>query len=403
VSTIYTVTVTQTLEKTMTLTLNVPAMQTTVLSPIKIGALVPLTGPYSAWGKKYLEGMKMAVEEINSAGGIFGTKVELVVYDDRNDAKETTAAFEKLATVDKVVAAAGLINSALILAVKPLAEQYRVPLIINLGGSTAIMDLNTRYIFRGCNPNADVIVKATADFIAKSGYKKVAVLIASYEWGFSVRDAALRYISTLPNVQVVVEESQLGATDLTPQLRKIATMQPDVVITYGNPPSAIPATRQGLEMGIKAVYIGAFFPLENWVNSLGELVYENVIEMSCVNRDSSEYTNIATRFYERTNSFMDDSAVWGYVTVYRIVDAIKYTKSTNPEDIANDLRTRKYRHPLLVFPLSYTEYGELSEPKLVFMKFEKGSPGPINPAASWRLKTVHVTSPLSPFIPTPTK
>ncbi|MEM0454427.1 MAG: ABC transporter substrate-binding protein, partial [Nitrososphaerota archaeon] len=61
------------------------------VSTIKIGALEPLTGPFATWGKKHLAGAQLAVKEINERGGILGAKLELVVYDDKNDAKEAIA------------------------------------------------------------------------------------------------------------------------------------------------------------------------------------------------------------------------------------------------------------------------------------------------------------------------
>lgn len=388
-------------EVTRTVTMQVTATAPPGLgaTTVKIGILAPLTGPFAAWGTQYLEAARLAVEEINAAGGVHGARVELVVADDRNDAREAVAAFQKLVDVDKVVAVAGLINSALISAVKPYAEQYKIPLIINLGGSVAFSDLNMRYLFRGCNPNADILVKATADFIRERGYKRVSVFIASYEWGFSVRDAAVKYIGSLPGVTLTVEESQLGATELTPHLRRIQANNPEVIITYGNPPAGIALTKQGLEQGIRALYIGGFYPIEQYVSTLGEQIYNNVVDLSCVDRNSREYVSVATKFYQRTNKYMEDSGVWGYITVYRIVDAVKHTRSVDPSVIADDIRSRKYRNPMLVFPMSYTENGEWSEPRLAVLQFERGDPGPVNPRATWVLKQIYITKQLTPFIP----
>jgi branched-chain amino acid transport system substrate-binding protein len=75
---------------------------------IRIGAIVPLTGPFAQLGSNYPLGFQPAIDEINSKGGVLGAKLRLIVYDDKNDAKEAVAAFQRLVEVDRVVAVVGL-------------------------------------------------------------------------------------------------------------------------------------------------------------------------------------------------------------------------------------------------------------------------------------------------------
>jgi len=63
---------------------------------IRIGAIVPLTGPFAQLGSNYPLGFQLAIDEINSKGGVLGAKLRLIVYDDKNDAKEAVAAFQRL-------------------------------------------------------------------------------------------------------------------------------------------------------------------------------------------------------------------------------------------------------------------------------------------------------------------
>ncbi|MCS7137492.1 MAG: ABC transporter substrate-binding protein, partial [Candidatus Caldarchaeum sp.] len=78
------------------------SQQTLGVSEVKIGALVPLTGPFAVYGAYTLDGMRFAVDEINSRGGVLGARIVLVEADEKNDAKEAVAIFKRMAELDKV-------------------------------------------------------------------------------------------------------------------------------------------------------------------------------------------------------------------------------------------------------------------------------------------------------------
>jgi branched-chain amino acid transport system substrate-binding protein len=372
------------------------------VSTIKIGALEPLTGPFATWGKKHLAGAQLAVKEINEKGGVLGAKLELVVYDDKNDAKEAVSAFQKMVEVDKVVAVMGPVSSGIGVALAPEANKAKVTLLLHMAGSHRILTLDNRYVFRTCLPAAPMNAAPVAQFVKEQNLKNVASIIASYEWGFAIRDASDRLIKTLSGINYQLEEAPVGERDFTTYLRKIEPLKPDVVITLGHPPGGPTIVKQALELGLRQKYfIGSYTPVDNWLAVLGEdrLIEAGLLEFSCINFDAPEYRQTAEKFYKETGLWFDIHAATGYLNVYLIANAIEKTRSADPVKIAEYIRTSTFNHPILAWPLRYTEWGEFAEARIILYKFERGDPGPINPGAKWVPKVVFRSAPVEPYRP----
>ncbi|MEM2745836.1 MAG: ABC transporter substrate-binding protein [Candidatus Caldarchaeum sp.] len=369
---------------------------------VKIGALEPLTGPFATWGKKHLAGAQMAVNEINSKGGVLGARVELVIYDDKNDAKEAIAAFQRMVEVDKVVAVMGTVSSGIGAALAPEANKAGVTLLLHMSGSHTILTLSNRFVFRTCLPAAPMNAQPIAEFIKQQGLKSVASIIASYEWGFAIKDSSDRLIKTISGITYQLEEAPVGERDFTAYLRKIQPINPDILISLGHPPGGPTIVKQALELGIKPKhFVGSWTPVDNWLTVLGEdnLINAGLLEFSCINFDAPEYKQTAEKFYSENKLFFDIHAATGYLNVYLIANAIEKTRSVDPVAIADQIRTGRFEHPILAWPLTYTEWGEFKEARIILYTFARGDPGAINPGAKWAPRVVFKSSPLEPYRP----
>jgi len=116
---------------------------------IKIGLITPKSGPVAQYGIAVENATNLAFEEINAAGGINGKKVELITYDDKGDATESMNVFNRLVDNDKVVALLGPVISSTTLAVAPLADERKIPMITPTATSLDVT-LNRPYVFRAC-------------------------------------------------------------------------------------------------------------------------------------------------------------------------------------------------------------------------------------------------------------
>ncbi|MGZ5171199.1 MAG: ABC transporter substrate-binding protein, partial [Burkholderiales bacterium] len=97
---------------------------------IKIGVNEPLTGAVAASGNFVVNGAKIAADEINAKGGILGSKIELVIEDNKSNPTEAVAAAEKLIVRDKVPVMMGAWSSTYTLAVMPKLMEYKVPMLV---------------------------------------------------------------------------------------------------------------------------------------------------------------------------------------------------------------------------------------------------------------------------------
>lgn len=116
---------------------------------IKIGLLTPKTGKVAQYGINVENAAKLAIDEVNAAGGIDGKQVELIAYDNKGDATESINLFKRLVDNDKVVAVVGPVISSTALAVAPLAEEKGIPVITPTATNVDIT-LDSAYMFRAC-------------------------------------------------------------------------------------------------------------------------------------------------------------------------------------------------------------------------------------------------------------
>ncbi|MEG2651522.1 MAG: ABC transporter substrate-binding protein, partial [Eubacterium sp.] len=96
---------------------------------IKIGTLGPYTGDTASYGNAAKNGIELAVDQINEAGGVLGKKIELVSYDTKGDATEAVNAYNRLRDNDGVVAIVGPVLSGEALAIKDLAKEDNMPIL----------------------------------------------------------------------------------------------------------------------------------------------------------------------------------------------------------------------------------------------------------------------------------
>ena len=119
------------------------------LAQIKIGAVTCLTGALSTFGVSSIQGAKLAVEEINAAGGVLGQPIELIVEDNGSKAGETATIMRKFISQDKVVAILGDLTSSATMEGAPLAQAAKIPLLTPSATNVAITKIGN-YIFRSC-------------------------------------------------------------------------------------------------------------------------------------------------------------------------------------------------------------------------------------------------------------
>jgi branched-chain amino acid transport system substrate-binding protein len=216
---------------------------------IKIGGLFSVTGPPAFLGEPERNTAKMVIDSINQAGGIKGQKLELVVYDTAGDATKAVQMATKLIKDDKVIAIIGPSTTGESMAVLPVAEKEKIPLISCAAGSK-ITDPIKRYVFKTAQ-NDGLAVAKIFEHLNKLKQNKVAILTVSDGFGASGREQ-LKLLAGKFGMQVVVDDTYGPKdTDMTSQLTKIRASQAQALIVWGTNPGPAVIAKNAKQLGLK--------------------------------------------------------------------------------------------------------------------------------------------------------
>ena len=233
----------------LTMLLFVICCGTAAAQTIKIGGLFAVTGPASFLGEPERNTAQMVVDEINNAGGIKGNKLQLIVYDTQGDATKAVQAATRLIKEDKVVAIIGPSTTGDSMAVIPVVEKAQIPLISCAAGSK-ITDPVKKWIFKTAQ-NDSLAVGRIYEHLKKKGLTRVALLTVSDSFGSSGREQ-LKAQAAHYGIQLVSDDTYGPKdTDMTSQLTKIRSNQPQAIICWGTNPGPAVIARNAKQLGLK--------------------------------------------------------------------------------------------------------------------------------------------------------
>ena len=368
--------------------------------PIRIGTLTELSGPFAPWGVAVRNGMQMAVADINDNGGVNGQPLELVERDTQSVPEEGVTALRGMIERDGIIAAGGVISSDVGLATARIAEQEQIPLFLVKAGSGAILTPDSRYTFRTCLPAAPMTMGPVVNYLEQEGLSRAGAIFADYEWGQSVREAFESQVGSMQGVETQIEVAPVDETDFTSYLRSIQQLQPDVIVATGHPPGTGAIVSQSAELGIDAVVTGPWVTLASVMEGVGDAAFDRFIDFDCADYSSTEYQELAARYNEQFDAFMEDDAVAAYGIVTMLAESIEATGETDPAAIAEHLHASTFDLPGYPSELSWTEWGELanSTPVVSIIR-EQEPPEGVNPGANWYPEVLLTSDPLEPYQP----
>ena len=216
--------------------------------PYKVGGVFSVTGANSFLGDPEKKSMEMLVEAINAKGGIDGHPLEAVIYDDEGDPTKAVLAANKLISKDNVIAVIGPSLTPTTLAIAPILEQAKVPLISCAAG-IKITDPVKPYVFK--TAQSDVLaVAAIYKHLQKQNIKKIGIITVANAFGESGKEQLLAQASTFKFEIVQAESFDAKDSDMTAQLTKIRKAQPDAVICWGTNPGPAVVAKNMQQLGM---------------------------------------------------------------------------------------------------------------------------------------------------------
>lgn len=218
--------------------------------PIKIGAILSLTGPYAGLGEPEQNTIEMLQERVNSNGGVAGRPIDVIIEDDATKAEQTVAAATSLIDREGVPVIVGATGTGQTMAMRDQMVQAEIP-NVSLGGGTVITGNFNEWVFQTPWSNT-IVVPFTLDYIQNQGISKIAVIADS---GGFAQDGVSVMKDFLPDydLEVVAEETfDPGDTDMSAQLTSIKGTDAEAVVLWsaGSGAAVVAKNMESLEMDI---------------------------------------------------------------------------------------------------------------------------------------------------------
>lgn len=329
--------------------------------PVKIGLVLPMSGPFAAYGKQIEHGVKLYLATNGDTFG--GRKVELIIKDDSpgtaGDVSKRLA--QELVVKDKVDILAGFGLTPSAFAVAPVATEGKKPMIV-MNAATSAITTKSPYIIR-TSMTLPQNAAPIASWAAKNGIKKVFILIADYGPGY---DAAGQFKKTFTATggQIVDEvRAPVSNPDYGPFLQRIKDAKPDAVFLFLPPGAGTIAFMKGFserglrEAGIKLIATGDLTD-EDILDALGDSALGLITSFHYSEAHKSPENKAYTDAYYRAypNDRPNFMSVGGYDGMHLIAEVLKKTHgNTDAEKFVEAAKGMKWvspRGPITIDPVT---------------------------------------------------
>jgi branched-chain amino acid transport system substrate-binding protein len=331
------------------------AMSTLALAadPIKIGVAGPFTGGSSSMGVSMRDGVRLAAEEINQAGGVLGRPIQLVERDDEAKNERGVQIAQELINKERVAAVVGYINTGVALASQRFFQDAKIPVMNNVATGSVITqqfaDQPENYVFRNSAHDSIQAPMIVEEAIARRGFKKVAILADSTNYGQLGRQDLEKALDLKGIKPVAVEKFNIKDVDMTAQLLKAKEAGAQAILTYGIGPELAQIANGMTKLGWKVPMIGSWtLSMANYIDNAGpggegaRMPQTFIQEPTTPKRQSFIISYLKT--FKPKNNRIDSpvSAAQGYDSIYLLAAAIKQAGSTEGPKVKaalEDLKT----------------------------------------------------------------
>ncbi|MGD9559622.1 MAG: ABC transporter substrate-binding protein [Oscillospiraceae bacterium] len=307
---------------------------------IVIGGLAPLTGDVSKYGIGVYNGARIAVDEINEAGGVLGRQIKYVCHDEKGDATEAINAYNTLVQTDKIIALMGDVTTAPTIAVAKKAAEDEIPMITPTATGAEVTEIGDN-IFRICftDPFQGELLAHYASTVI--GAQSAAILFDTGDpYSSGIADAFEEKAAELGLTVTAKEGYPSKNPDFSSQLTKIKNGNPDVILASGYYTDAALILTQARDLGIDVPFIGP----DGWDGVLDQLG-GNVDVVNgcfyCSQYSSSNPGDNLRAFMDEYRARYDEDenmfAVLGYEAIYALAKAIEAAGTTESADIVKAL------------------------------------------------------------------
>ncbi|MDB5510924.1 MAG: Amino acid/amide transporter substrate-binding protein family [Enterovirga sp.] len=326
----------------------VPSLAAAQDKPLKLGAIFALSGPNASIGKEALGGAQFAVQTLNAEGVTIGGqryKVELVNADDESKTERSVAAAEKLIGQDNVPVIFMPPSSTTTLAVLPIAEKNKRIAMSFVAAAPSVVSPEFKYSFRNTLTSIMNVSPSVEYLIKTKGAKTLAYLGRNDDWGRAAGKAIKEKAAEL-NAKIVVEEYfEPGSTDFYGMLTKVRGANPDAVIGAAFTEDGISMLKQYRELRMKPAFlsVAVIWASPTFLSAAGPTTEGIYISTGPTTTESPELARFKDAFLKETGGKALPFGITAYDTVRMTVEAMKKAGTTDPEKVADTLRTFDYK------------------------------------------------------------
>lgn len=319
--------------------------------PIKVGLSGPFTGGSSPMGVSMRDAMRLAVDEINRAGGVLGRPMQLVERDDEAKNERGAQVAQDLIHREKVVASVGIINTGVILASARFYQDAKIPVITPGPTGTAVTQLfqppeyPDNYVFRVSLQDSIQADMIADEAVTKRKYKKVAILADSTNYGQLGREDMVKSLDARGVKPVAVEKFNVRDVDMTPQLLRAKSAGAEAILTYAVGPELAQIANGMAKLGWKVPIIGSHtLSMPNFIETAGANAEGAIFPQTFLPGQTAKGDAFLAN-YKKTYKLERIAGLgWaapGYDTVYLLAAAIKQAGSTDGPKIREALENLK--------------------------------------------------------------
>ncbi|NML31008.1 ABC transporter substrate-binding protein [Paraburkholderia antibiotica] len=315
---------------------------------VKIGLIVPMSGPFASTGRQIDAAVKLYMAQHGDT--VAGKKIQIILKDDTNVPDTTKRLAQELIVKDHVAVLAGFGLTPLALAAAPLATQAKVPMIV-MAAATAMITEQSPYIVRtGFTLPQNTL--GIARWAPKNGIKKVVTLVADYGPGIDAQNSFKKVFESEGGNVVEQLRVPVANPDFSPFLQKVADLKPDALFIFV--PSGAGAVfmkqfaERGLaKQGIKLIGTGDVVD-DDILNSMGDVALGTVTSMHYTAALDNPENRAYVSAFEKANPNLRPNfhSVGGYDGMQVIYAALQATKGdTNGDKLLAAMKGQKWNSP----------------------------------------------------------
>lgn len=339
---------------------------------IKIGSVQPVTGPLAVIGQGQRRGAQMAVEYINSKGGIKsmgGAKLELLLGDSQTSAEVGRSEADRLIKEGAKVIV-GAFESGTGMAIATLCEQRGVPFLCDVATLDDITQKGYKYTFR-IFPTSTTFAKRMMEFLKtileekKISPKRAVVSYVGDAFGKTQGALFIKEFKASNLGMEIVEEISypLGVPDLSAEVAKIKAAKPDILFPICRPGDSTLLTRELFKQRVELMGIispgspGWYEP--SVIKDLDKLILYVMDNVPWVNPESPVYKAANELFLKKYNAYLETNNGYAYTGILVVADALERAKSTDPDKIVEAFKKTEFKdHPMVGEAIKFAPNGD---------------------------------------------